>query len=161
MKPLLLISVIVSVAFISVSQPRVKKKASVSAEQNVVEVNRAWVEAFSHCDKSALNQIIADECIITTEYGEVISKAQFIEIMQSQAPEDCKSDLSITEVKVQSFGPTSIITGLMSEKQEGKRVGLRYTNVFVRRKGRWTLVTSQVTDVITMTLEILPLKPPK
>lgn len=162
MKPLLLISLILSVAFISVSQPRVKKKALAGAQQNVVEVNRAWVEAFLHCDKSALNQIIADDCIITTEYGEVISKPKFLELMQSQPPENCKSEnLSNTEARVQSFGPTSIITGLMSAGQEGKRVGLRYTNVFVRRNGRWTLVTSQVTHVVTVDLKIEMLKPPK
>lgn len=162
MKLLLLILLIVSVARISVSQPRVEKKASLSAEQNVVKVNRAWWEAFSHCDKSALNQIIADDCIITTEYGEVISKPHYIELMQSQPPENCKSEnLSNTEIRVQTFGPTSIITGLMSTGHEGKRVGLRYTNVFVRRNGRWTLVTSQTTRVINVNLKIEVLKPPK
>jgi ketosteroid isomerase-like protein len=161
MKSLLGISLILGLASISLSQPALRKKASIRAEQAVVAVNRAWVEAFSHCDKSALNQILADDCIITNEYGEAISKAQFIEIMKSQEPEDCKSDLSITGVRVQSFGPTSIITGLMSEKQGGKSWGLRYTNVFVRRKGRWELITSQVTNVVTVTLEIPRIVPPK
>jgi ketosteroid isomerase-like protein len=162
MKPLLLISVIVSVVLVSLGQPRLGKKTPVIAEQNVVEMNRAWVNAFSHCDKSAFNQIIADDCIITTEYGTALSKPEFLDLMESEAPEDCKGeDLSNAEVRVQSFGSNAIITGLMSEKQDGKRVSLRYTNVFVRRNRRWTLVISQVTHVVTVTLEIAPLKPPK
>jgi ketosteroid isomerase-like protein len=162
MKPLLLISLILSVVLVSLGQPRLAKKAAVSARQNVVAVNRAWVEAFSHCDKAALNRIIADDCIVTTELGAAISKPEFLELVESEAPEDCHGEgLSNAEVRVQSFGPNSIITGLMSEIREGKRVSLRYTNVFVRRNGRWTLVTSHVSHVITVTLEIEPLKPPK
>jgi len=161
MKLLLLISLIVGISFVSVSQARLKRKAPVSAQQNVLEVNRAWVEAFAHCDKSTLAQIVADDCILTNEYGFVMSKAEFIAIMRDQDPEDCKSDLAITEVRVQSFGSIGIVTGLMSEKQGEKRAIMRYTNVFVRRKGRWELVTSQVTHVIVVTLEVPRVVPPK
>jgi ketosteroid isomerase-like protein len=161
MKSLLRILLIFGVALFSASQPALGRKASISAHQAVVAVNRAWVEAFSHCDISALSNITADDCIITNEYGQAISKAQFLEIMESQEPEDCKSDLSITGVRVQTFGPTSIVTGLMTEKQGKKSASLRYTNVFVRRKGQWKLVTTQLTNVLTATLEIPRVIPPK
>ena len=161
MKPLLLIFLTVSISSVSVSQSRLKRKAPVSAPQNVLEVNRAWVEAFAHCDHSTLAQIVADDSILTNEFGFVTSKAEFIALMRDQEPEDCKSDLAITEVRVQSFGANAIVTGLMSEKQGEKRAIMRYTNVFVHRKGRWEMVTSQVTHVVSVTLSVPQVVPPK
>ena len=162
MNKLLLLSGLIAAAFLAVIQMGSRQQVSASSQQEVVDVNRAWVEAFSHCDIPTLSQIVADDCVITTEYGELISKPEFIKLMQSQGPEVSKPEsLTIADVKIQSFGPASIITGLMSDTRKGKSLGLRFTNVYVRRNGRWRLVTSQGTHVIEVSLRIEVVKPPK
>ena len=148
-------------ALLGLSQTAVSRNNLATAGRNVVEANRVWVEAFARCDTSTLSEAIADDCIVTTEYGDVVSKAAFLKSDQWQQPENCApTDLTVDDVKVQSFGGAFIVTGRMTKTDKGRRVGLRYTNVHIRRRGRWQLVTSQVTHISSSLIDI-KIAPPK
>jgi len=148
-------------ALLGMSQTTVSRNNSASSGRNAVEANRVWAEAFARCNTSRLSEAIADDCILTNEYGDVASKAAFLGSDQWQHPENCTAtDLTVDDVKVQTFGGAFVVTGRMMKTDNGRRVGLRYTNVYVMRRGRWQLVTSQVTHISSSSIDI-KITPPK
>ena len=62
-------------ALLGLSETAVSSNNSATCGRNAVEANRVWAEAFARCNTSTLSEAIADDCIVTTEYGEVVSKS--------------------------------------------------------------------------------------
>ena len=75
-------------------------------------------------------------------------------ITRDQALEMCRTGPAVTssvdQLAVRSYGDTAIVTGRTKATIEGaepETVTLRFTDVFVRRDGRWIVVASHATRV--------------
>ena len=119
------------------------KKASV--EQALMQMERDWGEALPKKDAATLDKILADDWVAQSSDG-TQTKAEALAELKSG---DYKLD-SITQVgdmKVRVFGDTAVVTGNENEKSsyKGKDTSGRYiwTDVFVKRQGRWQAVASQ------------------
>jgi ketosteroid isomerase-like protein len=121
----------------------------VSVEQTLMQLERDWSQASLKKDIDTLNKIMADEWVNIDFQGKTVTKAQTIANLKTGLPATQAAGLG--EMKVRVFGDSAIVTGSDTGKSgsKGKQVIEKYlwTDVFVRRNGRWQAVASQSTKV--------------
>jgi ketosteroid isomerase-like protein len=119
--------------------PKQSKRDAKVAEQ-LRSLVRRWDDADVSGDAATLDRLLANEFAFVGG----LSKAQYLASTRSKS-----SDLSIesavsSDVQVQVYGNTAIVTGL--DTITGKNKGQPYTNkwlymdVWIRRDGRWQCV---------------------
>jgi ketosteroid isomerase-like protein len=122
-------------------------KSRNSVEQTLIELERAWSEADLHKDAAALKRILADDWIGIDFEGTVLNKEQALKGIASDA--GSLDSTVLRNMKVRTYGNTAVVTGTDTETGDyhGKDSSGRYqwTDVFVRRGGRWQAVSSQST----------------
>ena len=116
-----------------------------SVEQTIVQMEKDLLQANIKKDAAALDRMVADDFVVIDFTGRTITKAE--------ALKDLKDGASVTQsaefgpLKVRVYGDTAIVNGSDTEKStyKGKDSTGTYvwTDVFVKRNGRWQLVTSQ------------------
>jgi ketosteroid isomerase-like protein len=120
-----------------------------SAETDVLNTERQWLEAYMKSDFAALERIKADDYNITYSTGEVMNKAQEIAKLKSMPAGAFK--LNTEDTKVRLYGDTAVLTGVIIQSwaDSGKPMNarLRYTDVWVKRSGRWQVVAAQLTNI--------------
>jgi hypothetical protein len=98
-------------------------------------------------DAAAAERLLADEYLFIQGDGQVSNKSQNVAILRSPDFE-CQA-LTTDDVQVRVYGNTALVVGRAHFKAtfKGKDVGgdFRYTDVWVRRAGRWQNVASQAT----------------
>jgi ketosteroid isomerase-like protein len=123
--------------------------ASASVEQTLMQLERDWTQASLKKDIAALDKIVADDWVNIDFQGRTVTKAQTLANLKSGLPATQAAGLG--EMKVRVFGDSAIVTGSDTEKSsdKGKDVIDKYlwTDVFVKRNGRWQAVASQSTKV--------------
>jgi ketosteroid isomerase-like protein len=95
-------------------------------------------------DCTGWGALLADDWSVTHLDGQVITKDQAIEMCRIGPPVTS----SVDQLAVRSYGDTAIVTGRMKATVGGaaaQTVTLRFTDVFVRHKGRWIGVASHAT----------------
>ena len=105
------------------------------------QLARAWVER----DRAAVDAILASDWSVTDASGHVLTKEQVIQ--ETFASTDRKIDsMAVDDVQVRVFGDVAVATGRTrasgSYRGASSSVVLRFTDVFVRRDGRWQAVAS-------------------
>lgn len=104
----------------------------------------AWVEG----DSLFIEQTLADDWSVTDLTGRVLTKTEVLEEAFSSKDRQVVS-MSIDDVSVRPFDDWAIVTGrtkAAGEYQgEAAEVTLRFTDVFVKRHGKWQVVASQAT----------------
>jgi hypothetical protein len=92
---------------------------------------------------------LAEEYVLITPSGEIRSKRDVIRGLVS--PGLKMEPYEPTEVQVRIFGDTAIATGRIQQTftlgRTRYRNDLRYTDVYVRRKARWLLVSAHTSAV--------------
>ncbi len=114
-----------------------------------MQLERDWSQASLKKDIDTLNKIMADDWVNIDFQGKTVTKAQTIANLKTGLPATQAAGLG--EMKVRVFGDSAIVTGSDTGKSgsKGKEVIEKYlwTDVFVRRNGRWQAVASQSTKV--------------
>jgi ketosteroid isomerase-like protein len=130
-----------------VGQGRTKSKApQVSGvEQQLKQIEDDWTRANKDKDAATLRRIIREDWVGTDEKGKVLNREPFISLITSN-PDVIESNENFG-MQVRVYGNTAVVTGGI--KQKGTRNGTaytdtsRWTDVFVKRGGRWQAVVSQ------------------
>ena len=119
------------------------------AEQELVKLERAWADALVKRDVAVVQQIYADEYVDTDPDGVVTNKAQDLANLTSGALKLAAQTLA--DLKVHVYGDVGVVHGSYTQKGtlQGKDVSgtFRFTDVFVKRSGRWQCVSTQSTRV--------------
>jgi uncharacterized protein (TIGR02246 family) len=119
-------------------------------EQELTKIMRQWAEARMKGDAAFLEKLYAKEFLIIGADGMLVERDTDIGLFARKEikPQSIEDD----DLKVSVYCPdVAIMTGL--ETLEGTYKGnygkgsLRFTNVFVRRDGRWQLISNQSTWV--------------
>jgi uncharacterized protein (TIGR02246 family) len=111
-------------------------------EQALMQMERDWGEALIKKDIAALDKILANE--FQANYVDLVgNKKQFLSALKSNT---FKYDSMVnSEMKAVVFGDRAVVNGLSTEKSSmaGKDTSgqYRWTDVFVKREGRWQCVT--------------------
>jgi ketosteroid isomerase-like protein len=95
-------------------------------------------------DCAGWGALLSDDWSVTHIDAQVITKEQALEMCRSGPPVTS----SVDQVAVRSYGDTAVVTGRTKATASGTvplTVTLRFTDVFVRRDGRWIAVASHAT----------------
>jgi ketosteroid isomerase-like protein len=119
-------------------------------EQEFLALENEWKQAVVSRDVGFLQRLYADEYTSTDLEGVVWNKAQDIEI--DTAGQFRLNAFKLDEVRARVYGDVAVVTG--RDALKGTFLGgaasadVRFTDVFVKRDGRWQCVTTQVTPII-------------
>lgn len=145
----LLVTVATSFALGQMADKQEKtKRGKAGIEQALMQMERDWTEAALKKDAAALDKILADDWVGQGPTG-VATKAQTLTELKSG---DYKLESqTLGDMKVRVFGDTAVVTGSDDEKSsyKGKDTSGHYTwtDVFVKRQGRWQAAASQGTRI--------------
>lgn len=131
-KPILCLSVLMLVVFIGNNAAQGRKRTTMLQIEQV-EAERA--AARKNGDKNTLERLIADDFVETNRNGKVLSKADML-------AEQAVQNLRVDDTKIRIYGDAAIVTGRASYVSlENVQVATRFTRVWVRREGKWLLVS--------------------
>jgi ketosteroid isomerase-like protein len=122
-----------------------KNAGDAKAIQELRKLVQTWDHADVNGDTATLDRLLADEFSFVG--GE--SKAQYLASLKSKSADLTIDSAVSTDVQVQVYGSTAVVTGL--DTITGKNKGEAYTNrwlymdVWVKRSGRWQCVKTYST----------------
>jgi ketosteroid isomerase-like protein len=115
--------------------------------QTVIDLDRQRMEAMAKKDLAKLNELIADDLIYTHSSARLDTKQSLIGNME--AGSTVYTSVAPSDVKAQDLGDTVVLTGSckISVMSGGKpnSFGVRFTDVWANKGGRWQMVTWQST----------------
>ncbi len=120
-----------------------------SDQQILIELEQAWNKALYAKDIAFIENVLADEFIVTYDDGSRGDKARELALTAefNQRVESALQD----EFTVKVYGDTAVVwfTLRLVGIRQGQRaeVTFRYTDVFVLSDGEWRCVSSQSTKV--------------
>ena len=125
-----------------------KAEQNSKEEQALIKLEHEWNEAYKNGTKEVLERVMADDFVFIDEGSNVNPKAPYIASTLKNVKVE---SYTLEEMKVRIYGDTGIVTAVWTGKLtiNGKDVSgsFRYTDVFVKRRGRWVCITSQETRV--------------
>lgn len=126
-----------------------KDKKSASVEEHLMKLERDAVDAMKRNDISFLENLEAPDYLFIDPAGMVHTREEDLAIARSG---DLKIEsINIDEMKVRVYGDTAVVTGQSTVKGAFKTQDIsgkyRWTDVFVKRNGKWQLVNAQLTPV--------------
>ena len=128
-------------AMLMVSQPDTS-----AATRELMQIERQLAATWKRGDCDGWAALLAPDWSVIHITGEVITRAQAIETCKSGAvPLD---SLESDELSVRVFGDAAVVTGRTTASTGGASpatVRLRFTDVFIRRSGKWLVVASHAT----------------
>lgn len=114
-------------------------------KQTLTALEKEWLNAR---DAATLDRILASDFVHPVAPGYLLTKAQNIDwLMKHLRPASRQERLERLQVRL--YGDTGIMNGLLIATDENGKELSRwlFTDVFVRRDGRWQAVNAQETPV--------------
>ena len=139
--PIFLILVALLTVSVQAKSPAKKAKApsAASVAATLRQMEHDWSQAGLKRDSKTMDRILADDWISVDFRGKRVTKAQAMaELESAKTPPQA---IELGEMKVRVFGNAAIVTGA---DRSGDFV---WTDVFVKRNGRWQAVASQSAKV--------------
>jgi len=117
------------------------------AEFRQIEQNLA--AAYLRGDRAFVDALLTDDWTSTDYRGRIWTKASVLAMFNGQRPPMTKAEIDVDRVRL--LGDVAIVTGrsVSAGEVDGRAVSItqRYTDIYVRRDGRWRVVTSHGTQV--------------
>jgi ketosteroid isomerase-like protein len=140
------LSLVVSAA-VSVQAQQTKGDSDDSVSQTLKAAEQAWLNAEKSNDAAAFEKLVGDDWIAIGPDGNSQTKAERAAEIKTGHVESA----TLGDMKVRVFGFTAVVTGTDEETAtvDGKRSTGHYvwTDVFVKRKGKWLAVASQTAQL--------------
>jgi ketosteroid isomerase-like protein len=130
-------------AAVPVQAQQSKADSDAAISQTLQAIERDWLNAEKNHDAAVFERLVADDWIAITPDGKSQTKAErATEIKTAHT-----TSAMLGDMKVRVFGDTAVVTGTDDETavQDGKKSSDHYvwTDVFVKRNGKWLAVASQ------------------
>jgi ketosteroid isomerase-like protein len=129
--------------------PGGKSAADAKTEQVVTQLIRQWLDALVAKDFAAIDRVVADDYLITVSDGRVLNKEQDLAPVRDAQLKFASA--RVEDLKVRVFGDTAIATGTgiynVTYGGRGGETRERFTDVWIKRGGRWQAVSSHSTTL--------------
>ncbi len=114
------------------------------AASQVLALERKWNDAYKSSDIAKMDDLLADDFIITIEDGRTFSKAGYIALNGNKTMLVEVSEMS--DLKIRIHGSTAVITGAYHEKGTESLKSYEYhdrlTDVWMKTQTGWKLLAS-------------------
>lgn len=121
-----------------------------SDEREIRALQHELNEALASGDTATLDRIWADDWVFTSAVGMVGTKAEIMENIRSGAL--VYKPVANEDVQARMYGKAAVMTGRLTVEGTlmGQDIGgtFRYTDVFIKRGGRWQVVAEQSTQIV-------------
>lgn len=128
----------------------VRAQAQNTVEKDILKLENDWLVAWQKKDSAFLQKLWADEYLDTDYDGQTYTKGQDLANVTNSGTS--VTSFSLTEMKVHTYGDTAVVTGLNSMKStfngRDSSGAYRFTDVFVKRDGRWQVVATQASRIV-------------
>jgi ketosteroid isomerase-like protein len=116
-----------------------------NTKEEILALEATWRTAPLEGDVQTVGRVTADDWIGVTPSGEVMSKADLIEMLSARpAPfERAVYD----DVKLYVYGQTAVVTSLFRGLGEDIQFEQRFMRVYANRDGVWQCVATQVIPI--------------
>ena len=115
--------------------------------QTVIDLDKKRMQAMAAKDVATLEALIADDLVYTHSSARLDTKQSLIAAMESGAT--IYTAVEPSDVKAQDLGDAVVLTGScrISVMSNGRpnSFGVRFTDVYANKGGRWQMVTWQST----------------
>jgi ketosteroid isomerase-like protein len=115
--------------------------------QEVIELDRKRMQAMAAKDIATLESLLADDLVYTHSSARLDTKQSLIVGMTSGST--VYTSVEPSDVKAQVLGDAVVLTGVCQIKVVSNATpnafGVRFTDVYAKRNGRWQMVTWQST----------------
>jgi ketosteroid isomerase-like protein len=119
------------------------------AENQVLQVERDWGQAYITHDLAALETILSDDWTYTPADGSFRRRAQVLDDFRMDTMK--YNSITHNDVLVRVYGDAAVVTGEEVVKgTDGAReitTRTRFTDVFIRRDDRWVVVATHETAI--------------
>ena len=119
-----------------------------ATEQEVLTAFRAMDAASMKKDRATMERMMADDFMYTHSNGKVGSKAQ--DIAETMSPDEQWTASRFDDLKVRIYGDFAVVSGLQTLTGSAKGYvsgARRFTDLWVKRGGRWQTVGGESTLV--------------
>lgn len=150
MRIVLKLAILLTLAMGVVHIPSSGKPQTSSVVQQLSQIEQRLANAVVERDLQTYSSLLAPDWTTIDLAGRVLTKSQVMEELASK--ERRIESATIDEIRVRELGEVAVVTGRTTAtgSYQGQRatVELRFTDVFVRRDGRWQVVASQGTQIM-------------
>jgi ketosteroid isomerase-like protein len=121
--------------------------------QQILQIEREWVQSFETNDVNVPKKIIADDFLGTDIDGKRYTKAELIAEMKPGEAFFEWHRLNEDDVTIRFYGDVGVVNGSESwkRKQDGKSGRYVWTDIFVKRNGTWQVVAAQDIEILDKT----------
>lgn len=141
--------VVLMTCLLAPAQSRSKADPDSKLTQEFATIYQTWDRALQQVDIATLRAMSVDDYVIIAPDGSVEDKETNLANLKSG--KDVVSAAATDELKVRRHGDTAVVTSRWTAKEvrEGKDLSgqSRWTDVWVRRAGRWKLVSTHGSNV--------------
>jgi ketosteroid isomerase-like protein len=117
--------------------------------QMIIDLDKKRMDATSQKDVATLNELLADDLIYTHSSARTDTKKSLVDAMVTG--QTVYTSVVPSEVKAQDCGNAVVLTGIarISVVSNGKpnSFGVRFTDVYANRGGKWQMVVWQSTKL--------------
>jgi hypothetical protein len=111
----------------------------------LVKLNRGYVDSFMHGDAAWYEAHLAPEFECLCPDGSIVRRADFI---AGSAKPMTQRSFSLDSVRVKLNGDVAVITAITPfVRADGTSGTNRYTDIWVRRNGKWMTLQAQITPI--------------
>jgi len=141
---------VAAVSAATASYPSIGLAAGVDQSAWFRARTQALFDAMTVGDRAIWAQTLDEDCIITSEDGDIQSRSQFLGALQA-LPRGFEGHGTIRELTVRDLGDAAVVHYLIDEQEEifGQKLSTRYyeTDTYHRQQGSWKILAMQVTVV--------------
>jgi ketosteroid isomerase-like protein len=117
------------------------------------QLEQDWLDAYHEGDADKMSKILADDFVGRWGDGSTQTKAEQLKAIRTGAEKHSANQM--LECNVRLYGDTAVVTGIQTEQSilEGRDGSgmYSYTDVFVKRDGRWQIVATETKRVASQT----------
>ena len=139
------LAMLVVLGFISTAQVAPKSMPqSSNADDTVLQLVQAWLNAESQGDSATLDKLIADDFMGTGPGGNILNKPDIVPPAGEERPKMPKSH--VKESAVRLFGNTAVVMG-SAAYETLSQPGFRFTLVFLNRGQGWQMIAAHLVNL--------------
>ena len=133
------------VAILLCSTALVAQSVDTNLQSELEILHAKWFRAYDSGDGAAMDQMEIDKLVLVMPSGFRWTKTKARSSEKAEAHP--QTERALTDVSVQRFGDTAILTGILATKSPQENSKDATTVVFVRSSGKWKVASAQWTPV--------------